>query len=103
MIVLRGVEEDWTLAKLAVTFGSNTRYISQIIATYRDKKFANYINDLKVDYLIALLKENKKIRKYNNKALSEESGFSTTERFTKAFFSRTGIPASYFMEELRKE
>lgn len=97
------LEEDWTLAKLAVTFGSNTRYVSQIIATYRDKKFANYINDLKVDYLIGLLKENKKIQNYNNNALSEECGFSTTERFTKAFFSRTGIPASYFMEELRKE
>lgn len=97
------LEEDWTLAKLAATFGSNTRYISQIIATYRDKKFANYINDLKVDYLIALLKENKKIRNYNNKALSEEAGFSSTERFAKAFFSRTGMPTAYFIEKLRKK
>lgn len=97
------LEEDWTLARLATAFGSNTRYVSKIIATYRDKKFAKYINDLKIDYLIALLKEDKKIQKYTYKALAEEAGFSTTERFAKAFYSRAGMPPSYFIKELQKE
>ena len=97
------LEEDWTLARLATAFGSNTRYVSKIIATYRDKNFAKYINDLKIDYLISLLKEDKKIQKYTYKALAEEAGFSTTERFAKAFYSRAGMPPSYFIKELRKE
>ena len=97
------LEKDLTETKLAISFDSNIKYLSKIIAHYRGKKFVTYINDLKVDYLIRLLKEDKKIHYYNNKALSEEAGFSSTERFAKAFFSRTGMPASYFMEELRKK
>ncbi|TRX30652.1 AraC family transcriptional regulator [Flavobacterium sp. ZT3R18] len=97
------LEKDLTLAKLAVAFDSNTRYISKIISHYRDKKFVEYINDLKIDYIISLLKEDKRIRNYTNKALAEESGFSRTQRFATAFFARTGMPTSYFIEELLKK
>jgi AraC-like DNA-binding protein len=99
----RFLEKDLTLAKLAVAFDSNTRYISKIISHYRDKKFVEYINDLKIDYIISLLKEDKRIRNYTNKALAEESGFSRTQRFATAFFARTGMPTSYFIEELLKK
>ncbi|MBG6063611.1 tetratricopeptide (TPR) repeat protein [Flavobacterium sp. CG_9.1] len=97
------LEKDLTLTKLAVAFDSNTRYISKIISHYRDKKFVDYLNDLKVDYLIILLKEDKMLRNYTNKALAEEVGFSSTQRFATAFFARTGMPTSYFIEELLKE
>lgn len=97
------LEQEWTLTKLAAAFGTNTRYLSKIIATYRKKKSGRYINDLKIDYLINLLKENKKIQKYSNKALSDEAGFSSTERFGKAFYSRAGMPTSYFIKELNRE
>ena len=75
-----------TLVKLAAAFNSNTKYLSQIIHHYRDKGFVDYINDLKIDYLITLLKEQRKIRNYTNKALAEEVGFTTTQRFANAFF-----------------
>ncbi|KIA82435.1 AraC family transcriptional regulator [Flavobacterium sp. AED] len=97
------LEKDLTLTKLAVAFDSNTRYISKIISHYRDKKFVDYLNDLKVDYLIVLLKEDKMLRNYTNKALAEEVGFSSTQRFATAFFSRAKMPTSYFIEELLKE
>ena len=96
------LEKDLTLTKLAVAFDSNTRYISKIISHYRDKKFVDYLNDLKVDYLIILLKEDKMLRNYTNKALAEEVGFSSTQRFATAFFSRAKMPTSYFIEELKK-
>jgi AraC-like DNA-binding protein len=99
----RFLEKDLTETKLAISFDTNIKYLSKIIAHYKGKKFVKYISDLKVDYLINQLKENKKFHHYNNKALAEEAGFSSTERFAKAFFSRTGMPASYFMEELRKK
>jgi len=34
--------------------------------------------------------------------LAEEAGFSSTQRFATAFFTRTGMPTSYFIEELKK-
>jgi AraC-like DNA-binding protein len=97
------LEKDLTLAKLAVAFDSNTRYISKIISHYRGKKFTKYINDLKIDHIISLLKEDKRIRNYTNLALAEEAGFSSTQRFATAFFSRAKMPTSYFIEELLKE
>lgn len=97
------LEKDWTLVKLAATFNSNTKYLSKIIFYYRGKKFAEYINDLKVDHIIEVLKNDRRIRNYTNKGLAEEVGFSSTQRFTNAFVSRTGISPTYFIEELRKQ
>lgn len=96
------LEKDWTLVKLAAAFNSNTKYLSKIIFYYRDKKFAEYINDLKIDHIIEVLKNDRRIRNYTNKGLAEEAGFSSTQRFTNAFISRTGISPTYFIEELRK-
>lgn len=97
------IEKDLTSNKLATTFGSNVKYLSKIIYHYRGKKLVNYINDLKVDYLISLLQKDKRLRNYTNKSLAEEVGFSSTQRFANAFFARTGMPTSFFIEELKKE
>jgi len=96
------LESDLTLVKLAASFNSNTKYLSKIIFYYRGKKFAEYINDLKIDHIIEVLKNDRRIRNYTNKGLAEEVGFSSTQRFTNAFVSRTGISPTYFIEELRK-
>nr|WP_315246625.1 AraC family transcriptional regulator [uncultured Flavobacterium sp.] len=94
--------KDLTSAKLAAIFNSNSKYLSKIIYQYRGKKFVRYIADLKINYLIKLLKEDSKIRKYSNSALAEEVGFSSTKTFTQAFFAEAGCPTSYFIEELNK-
>lgn len=96
------LEKDWTLVKLSAAFNSNTKYLSKIIFHYRGKGFVDYINDLRVDYIVELLKNDKKIRNYTNKGLAEEAGFSSTQRFTNAFISRTGISPTYFIQELSK-
>jgi AraC-like DNA-binding protein len=96
------LEKDLTAAKLTAAFGSNPKYLSKVIYHCRGKKFTDYINDLKVDYLIQLLKEDKMLRKFTNKALGEEVGFSSTQRFANAFLARTGMPPTYFIEELKK-
>lgn len=97
------LEKDLTLSKLAVRFKSNPKYLSIIIAHYRDKSFSKYINDLKIDYLVNLLKTEKRFRGYSNLALAEEAGFTSTQRFAHAFLSKTEISATYFIEQIKKE
>lgn len=97
------LEKDLTAVKLTANFGSNAKYVSKVIFHYRGKKFVDYINDLKIDYLVSSLKENKKMRNYTNKALAEEAGFSSTQRFANAFLSRAGMPTSYFIDQIKKE
>lgn len=95
-------ETDMTLAKLASIFDCNTKYISKIIVHYKNKKSTDYINDLKVDYIVALLKNNSIYKHYTIKALGEEVGFATTQHFTRAFSNRTGILPSDYIQELKK-
>ena len=97
------LEKNLTLSKLSTIFNSNPKYLSLIISHHREKGFTKYINDLKIDYLISLLKENKAVRKYTNKALAEEIGFSSTQRFARAFLAKTGMPTQYFIEQIQKE
>lgn len=97
------LEKNLTISKLSTMLNSNPKYLSLIIPHYKDKGFTKYINALKIDYLINLLKTDKTIRNYNNKALADEAGFSTTQRFTSAFLSRTGITVMFFLDNLKKE
>ena len=94
--------KDLTLPKLAKSFNSNIVYVSKIIMHYRHKKSVDYINDLKVEYIIKKLKSNPKFRLYTNKALAEEAHFSTTQHFTRAFMKNTGISPTYFVKQLNK-
>lgn len=96
------LDKNLTLATLTVAFNSNSKYLSKVIYHHKDKGFVDYINDLKIDYIIDLLKNNSPYRNYTISSLGEEAGFSTTPRFTNAFQSRTGISVSYFIKQLKK-
>lgn len=94
--------KDIKLPKLAKMCDSNIVYVSKIISHSRQKKSTDYINDLKIDWIIIQMQENSKFRNYTNKALGEEAGFSTTQHFTRAFVKNTGISPTYFIQELKK-
>jgi AraC-like DNA-binding protein len=79
------------------------KYASKIIARYRDKGTVDYISNLKIDHIIELLKNENKYRNYTNKALGEESGFGSTQNFTRAFNNRTGLSPTYFISKLKNQ
>lgn len=97
------LEKDWNLTKLAGYFNTNTKYLSMIIARHRNKKFSQYINSLKIDYIAQRIRNEKMLQNYTHEALAQEAGFSTTRRFVNAFIVYTGITPKYFIEELKKE
>lgn len=96
------LERDWKQGSLAAYFNSNSNYLAGIIKQYRGKSFTDYINGLRIDYLIALLENEKKYRSYSNDALAREAGFSSTQRFANAFLAKMGMPAVYFVEQMKK-
>ena len=97
------LEKDMTLAKMASILNTNMKYASKIIARYRNKGTVDYISHLKIDHIIELLKNENKYRNYTNKALGEESGFGSTQIFTRAFNNRTGLSPTYFISKLRSQ
>lgn len=97
------LEKDLTLVHLASAFNTNSNYLSKVINYYRHKNYNTYLNDLRINYIVDLLKSESKYRNYTIKALADESGFSTPQHFSKAFFTSTGIYPSYFLNELNRE
>lgn len=97
------LQKDITLAILAKKCNTNTKYLPKIITTYKNKTFVNYINNLRIDYILKELKENTTLQKYTIKTISEESGFSTPESFARAFKNKTNIRPSYYIRNLKKK
>jgi AraC-like DNA-binding protein len=96
-------QRELTLVGLASAFNTNSNYLSKIINFYRGKNYITYLNDLRIDYIVGRIKGEKRYRNYTIKALAEEAGFNTSQHFSKAFYARTGIYPSYFINELTKE
>ncbi len=95
-------KQDLTINKLAKKFNTNEKYLSKIINSYKNKKFIQYINDLRIDNIIDELKSNDKLRLYTIKAIAAEAGFNTAQSFSSAFQKKTSIKPSYFIKQLNK-
>lgn len=91
-----------TLGSLAKKIRTNSKYLSEIINTYKGKNFAGYLNDLRIDYAIKRLAEDKKFRSYKISSIAEELGYNTEQAFTLAFKKRTGTPLSIYLKEIEK-
>ena len=96
------LNSNCTLSSLAKDFKTNSLYLSKIINAYTNKNFSNYINDLRINYTVSKLKEDKQFRKYSIKAISQEVGFKNSESFSKSFYKNTGIYPSYFIKKLEE-
>ena len=92
-----------TQFSLASKLQTNTKYLSKIINTYKKKNFSTYINDLKIDYILNELIENKKLKNFNIAGIAELAGFKSAESFNSAFTKKTGLKPSYFIKELEKK
>lgn len=92
-----------TLSFLATEFDTNSRYISYVVRKYKNKDFKDYINRLRVDYIIHKLNTSEKYRKYRVAALAEECGFSSHSTFATIFKSITGISPSSFIALIEEE
>tara|TARA_R100000479_G_scaffold33554_3_gene14147 strand:- start:246128 stop:247684 length:1557 start_codon:yes stop_codon:yes gene_type:complete len=95
--------QNMSLPVLAKQLNTNTKYISEIIHTHKNKNFNTYINELRINHIIQLMKEDKKYLNYKVSYLAEESGFSSHSAFTVVFKSITGITPKQFVSFLKKD
>ena len=92
---------DITLEALAKRLETNTSYLSMVINKYKGCSFPTYINNLRIDLLIQSLKNDKSYLKYSIKGLASEVGFSSVQTFSRAFVNKTGVNASFFINQLK--
>lgn len=90
------LDSEISLNLLAENLNTNTKYLSEIINTYKNKNFHTYINELRINYIINQLKTNPVYLKYKVSHLAEEAGFSSHSLFSTVFKQVTGhSPASF--------
>ncbi|RKF03101.1 AraC-like DNA-binding protein [Tenacibaculum lutimaris] len=113
MILLKKLEEfelkeeykdpKLTLAKLSTILNTNTKYLSWIINEYKKNDFNNYINHLRIYYIVKKMQTDSNYLNYKISYLSSECGFSSHSKFTAVFKKEIGLTPSFFINELRKE
>lgn len=91
-----------TLGNLAKKIKTNSKYLSEIINTYKGRNFASYLNDLRINHAIKRLAEDKKFRSYKISSIADELGYNTEQSFTMAFKKRTGTPLSIYLKEIER-
>jgi len=96
------LKRNITTNSLAKSFDTNSKYLSKVINRYKKKNFNSYLNDLRIAYAVEKLKTDRKFKKYSIRAIAQETGFNSTEVFSKAFYKKNGIHPSYFIKQLEK-
>ncbi len=101
-------EKEWFLNKncdlafVAKKAKTNKTYLSKIVRERKELKFIDYIRNLRIDYALQRLKDDAVFRSYDIKSIAEESGFKSSDMFSRAFVKNTGIYPSYYIKNINK-
>ncbi|MGJ8743739.1 helix-turn-helix domain-containing protein [Polaribacter sp.] len=91
---------SFNINALAKQLHTNTSYLSYTINKSKNKSFKQYITDLRIEYLLKKLQEDKNYRKYTIKYLAEEIGYTNASAFTRAFKKHKGVTPSEYIKSL---
>ncbi|UFH32686.1 helix-turn-helix domain-containing protein [Chryseobacterium sp. C-71] len=92
-----------SLPYLATYCDTNTKYLSYVINNFKHKDFNNYINELRIKYILEKLKSDSKYQKYKIASLADEAGFSSQSKFAIAFKKITDTSPSHYLQALNEE
>ncbi|HTO16083.1 MAG TPA: helix-turn-helix domain-containing protein [Edaphocola sp.] len=96
------IKKEISLSALAVKLNTNQKYLSYLINKHKGVDFNNYINQLRIDYILNKLKNNEVYLDYKIAHLAEECGFSSHSKFTQVFKNYVGMVPSAFINQQRK-
>ncbi len=94
------LRSDCSLGSIAKKTKTNTTYLSKIIKMYKGKNFNSYINELRIDYVLRRLKNDKKFRSFSIVSIAKEIGYKSDNSFTKHFKAKTGLNPSYYIKKI---
>ncbi|MBW1298471.1 helix-turn-helix domain-containing protein [Aquimarina litoralis] len=78
-------DSSCNLYSTAKKLDTNQTYLSRIVNHYLHRSFREYINELRIQYLLKTYHSDRKLRCYTVKAIGLELGFKSCNTFKKAF------------------
>ena len=97
------LDSQLTQKSLVEELGTNSTYLSRIINTYKGSNFNIYVNNLRLNYVINLLRTDAKYLQYDVKELANICGFSNAESFSDNFYRKFEIKPSYFIKMMKEK
>lgn len=97
------LQGDITLMALANLLNTNSKYLSYVINRNTSKDFNNYINELRIRYIIKKFQTDPEYLTFKLAYIAEKAGFSSHSKFTSYFKSITGVSPTNFISQLKKE
>lgn len=94
------LSNNFKLVSIAKQLNTNTAYLSKIINEHKGISFSEYVNDLRINYLLEELQQNQILRKYTIQTISEEIGYKSSTTFIKAFKDRVKMTPSEYIKNL---
>lgn len=94
------LDKQLRIATLAKHLQTNTRYLSLILNDKKNKTFNNYINQLRINYIVNKLDNDAIYLSYKISYLAEESGFASQSSFSSSFKEVTGMSPSAYIKKI---
>ncbi|OPB94516.1 helix-turn-helix domain-containing protein [Elizabethkingia ursingii] len=94
------LDKNINLYDLSKKFNTNRVYLSKSVNELKGLSFPQYLNKLRIQYIVKELKENKNLRKLTIAAIAEKGGYNNAEAFSKSFKKYVGTLPSCFIKDL---
>ena len=94
------LQSNFNNYEAAKYIGTNSKYLAKTLKQYHAMSFNDYLNELRINYIIRTLKEDQKIRNYTIQALAEMIGYKNGVSFSRIFKTKTGISPFQFIKKL---
>jgi tetratricopeptide (TPR) repeat protein len=96
------IKPDFTQQYVAKKIKTNTAYLSNVVNRHYNKSFSEYLNELRVNYVINEMVSNPTYRKYSTQAIAESVGYKNAVSFTKSFNKKTGLTPHQFIKNIEE-
>ncbi|MCK0147434.1 tetratricopeptide repeat protein [Arenibacter sp. F26102] len=94
------LDPQCNLHQLSEQLKTNPKYLSQVINQEKKSNFNNYINELRINYLLPKLLKDMEFRNSKLSYIAFSLGYNNLNTFNAAFKKRLGILPSNFINEL---
>ncbi|MFZ4927975.1 helix-turn-helix domain-containing protein [Chryseobacterium sp. Mn2064] len=97
------LRKNITIDSLAKDLGTNRDYLSKSVNELKGKNFSQYLNEVRINYIIQELKDNEKLRKHTILSIANDIGYNNSESFANAVKKITGTLPSYYIKLLQEQ
>lgn len=96
------LRQDCNAYNVSKKIKTNTSYLSKVVNAHYQKNFNTYINDLRINYAIVRLEDDKQFRSFSIQSIAEELGYKSADSFSKYFKQNTGLNPSFYIKQLNQ-